>query len=112
MWEGVTVTDDLLELHALEEEQCSKGIEMKGKGYSRKKTGVQLYCPYSHSPNVLRACESYQEGFPGGSLVKNLPPQQETWVQSLGREDPLEEEMATHPVFLPGKSHGQRSLVA
>ena len=37
---------------------------------------------------------------------------QETWVQSLGQEDPLEEEMTTHnPVFLPGESHGQRSLV-
>ena len=33
---------------------------------------------------------------------------QETWVQSLGWEDPLEKEMAVH---LPGKSHGQRSLV-
>ena len=31
-------------------------------------------------------------------------------VPSLGREDPLEEEMATTPVFLPGESHGQRSL--
>ena len=28
--------------------------------------------------------------------VKNLPAMQETWVQSLDREDPLEEEMATH----------------
>ena len=28
--------------------------------------------------------------------VKNLPPMQETWVQSLSREDPLEKEMATH----------------
>ena len=28
--------------------------------------------------------------------VKNLPAMQETWVQSLGQEDPLEEEMATH----------------
>ena len=28
--------------------------------------------------------------------VKNLPPMQETWVQLLGREDPLEKEMATH----------------
>ena len=37
---------------------------------------------------------------------------QETWVQSLGREDPLEKEMATHPVLLPGESHGQRSLVS
>ena len=35
---------------------------------------------------------------------------QETWVQSLGRKDLLEEEMATTPVFLPEKSHGQRSL--
>ena len=29
-------------------------------------------------------------------LVKNLPAIQETWVRSLGREDPLEKEMATH----------------
>ena len=29
-------------------------------------------------------------------LVENLPAVQETWVQSLGREDPLEEGMATH----------------
>ena len=35
---------------------------------------------------------------------------QEIWVQSLGQEDPLEEEMAPTPVFLPGKFHGQRSL--
>ena len=28
-------------------------------------------------------------------LVKNLPAMQETWVQSLGQEDPLEKEMAT-----------------
>ena len=32
-------------------------------------------------------------------------------VQSLGQEDPLEEGMATTPVFLPGGSHGWRSLV-
>ena len=32
------------------------------------------------------------------------------WVQSLGREDPLGEGMAPTPVFLPGESHGQRSL--
>ena len=31
-------------------------------------------------------------------------------VQSLGPEDPLEEEMATHFSILPGTSHGQRSL--
>ena len=32
-------------------------------------------------------------------LVKNLPTTQETWVQSLGREDHLEKEMATHSGF-------------
>ena len=45
-------------------------------------------------------------------MVKNLPAMQETWVLSLGREDPLEKGMATTPVFLPGEFHGQRSLVA
>ena len=35
---------------------------------------------------------------------------EERWVGSLGREHPLEPEMATTPVFLPGESHGQRSL--
>ena len=35
-------------------------------------------------------------GFSGGSAVKNLPAKQETQVQSLGRKDPLEKEMATH----------------
>ena len=35
---------------------------------------------------------------------------QEMQVRSLGQEDPLEREMATHSIFLPGKSHGQRSL--
>ena len=29
-------------------------------------------------------------------MIKNLPAMCETWVQSLGREDPLEKEMATH----------------
>ena len=47
-------------------------------------------------------------------MVKNLPAMlemwQELWVRSLGQEDPLEEEMATTPIFLPGKSHGQRNL--
>ena len=35
---------------------------------------------------------------------------QETWVRSLGREDPLNAEMQLTPLFLPGKFHGQRSL--
>ena len=33
-------------------------------------------------------------------IVKNLPSMQEMWVQSLGQEDPLEEELATHSSIL------------
>ena len=43
--------------------------------------------------------------------VKHLLAMWETWVQPLGREDPLEKEMATHSNTLPGKFHGLRSLV-
>ena len=51
--------------------------------------------------------------FPDGSAVKNLLAMQEPHkmqVQSLGWEDPLEEEMQPTPVFLPGESHGQKIL--
>ena len=33
-------------------------------------------------------------------MVKNLPAMQETWVRSLGQEDPLEKELATHSSIL------------
>ena len=36
-------------------------------------------------------------------MVKRLPTMQKTWVQSLGREDPLEKEMATHSSTLAWK---------
>ena len=48
-------------------------------------------------------------GFPGGSMVKNLPVNAGTTGDAgsiLGWEDPLEEEMAAHSIFLPGESHG------
>ena len=37
----------------------------------------------------------YQVGFPGGSVVKNLPAMQQLRVRFLGQEDPLEKEMVT-----------------
>ena len=60
-----------------------------------------------------------REGFPDGSVVKNLPAKQETQVQSLGQKDPLEEEMATHSSILaweipwteePGGSMGSHKV--
>ena len=49
--------------------------------------------------------------FPGGSEVKHLPTMWDTGVQILGQEDPLEEEWQPISVFLPGESHGWRSLL-
>ena len=43
-------------------------------------------------------------------MVKNLPAMQETWVQCLGREDPLEKEMAAHFSIIAWGVHGQRTL--
>ena len=44
-------------------------------------------------------------------MVKSLPTMQETQVQSLGQEDPLEKEMQPTLGLLPGKSQGWRSVV-
>ena len=44
-------------------------------------------------------------------MIKNLPVMQDAQVQSLGWEDPLEKGIATPPLFLPGESRGQRSLM-
>ena len=43
-------------------------------------------------------------------MVQNLLAMRETQVRSLGQEDPLEEGLATVPVFLPGEFHGESSL--
>ena len=46
-------------------------------------------------------------------MVKNPPAMQETWVQALGWEDPLEEDMATHPSILAWRipwTEGPRGL--
>ena len=57
-------------------------------------------------PRLSSQCHLFQEaliaccfgmlGFSGGSVVKNMPANAEMRVQSLGQEDPLEKEMATH----------------
>ena len=43
--------------------------------------------------------------------LKRLPPMRETQVRSLGQEDPQRRKWQSTPVFLPGESHGRRSLV-
>ena len=58
-----------------------------------------------HVPRILlRQCSSMEEGrkwhTPTDQRLKHLPAMQETWVQSLGQEDSLEKEMATHSSIL------------
>ena len=48
---------------------------------------------------------------PGGSVVKNPPAVRKMWVWSLGGRIPWGRKWPPTPVFLPGKSHGQRSMV-
>ena len=56
---------------------------------------VLLRCRFSS------VVQSARMGFPGSSqMVKNLPAMQETWVRTLGQEDPLEKGMATHSSVL------------
>ena len=57
----------------------------------------------THFYDTFSAQRSYDEGFPGGSVVRIRLPMKEpqvTRVQSLGWEDPLEEKMATHSSIL------------
>ena len=53
-----------------------------------------------NTQNPINNRTSLNLGFLGGSVVKSLPAVQETWVWSLGWEDPLEKEMATHSSIL------------
>ena len=63
---------------------------------------VYNVCLIGHKQAILVSLK-FKLGFPGCSVVKNLSAVQETWVQCLGQEDPLEKGMATHSSILAGK---------
>ena len=69
---------------------------MKDLGWNREANQFDLMSWFSSV--------GYPPQYSGASLVaqmvKNLPATQETWVSSLGREDPLEDNMATHSSIL------------
>ena len=63
---------------------------------------------YTHTPHIffIHSSVNGHLSFPSGSVVKNLPAVQESWetqVRFLGREDPLEEKLATHSNILARK---------
>ena len=49
---------------------------------------------------ILALAIYFYRDFPGGSVVRNPLAVQETWVRSLGQEDPMEKEKATHSNIL------------
>ena len=49
---------------------------------------------------IVRTSTKYIRASLVAQRLKRLPPMQETWVQSLGREDPLEKETVTHSRIL------------
>ena len=71
-----------------------------------------LSCVWAFATPCLFSCTAgrFSSIWATRELVKNLSAVQEIRVQSLGQEDPLEKEMATYSIFLPGEFHGQRSL--
>ena len=85
-------------------------------GFPGSSAGQESACNSGDLGSIPRSGRSPGEGigyplqYSWASLVtqtvKNLPAMRETWVQSLGWEDPLEEGTPTTPVFLPGESHG------
>ena len=60
----------------------------------------KLKISHCKGPSIYVANREDKQGFPGSSVSKESPPMQETRVQSLGLEDPLEKEMATHSSIL------------
>ena len=96
---------------------CDKCYEEKpGEGF-RERLGYfhmfkieRIILPVKYSwVFCLIGCPLFHPSHPGwgtalvAQMVKRLPAMRETWVRSLGREDPLEKEMATHSSTLAWK---------
>ena len=79
--------------------QGSVFIYLAASGLSCVMRALQLW----HVGSVVVVGPASQRTCIVAQSVKNLPAMQETWVRFLGREDPLEKEMATHSIILTWK---------
>ena len=84
-----TVVEIVMEQYRITEERHKSSLENVGELF------IEMGCQDFTSEGV----QSYR-GFPGGLVVKNLLAVQKTQIQSLGRENPLEEEVAIHSSIL------------
>ena len=92
----------------------ANGLGSKFRGLIRNLQG--LLCPEGLTENGAALSDAFTcilLGLPRWLSDKRIClPMQDMWVQSLGQEDPLRRKWQPTPVLLPGKSHGQRSLVS
>ena len=95
-----------LQLTVNPEIQLWKFSILKGNLTTLSHSHLQINFRVSLSISILKtAITFYVNGFKSGAslvaqMVKNLPAMQETWVQSLGQEDPLEKGKAIHSSIL------------
>ena len=89
-----------------------KNVEVPNYNYVPVYFSPHFYQFLHHVYGSSLVWSPYSGWLPGGSVVQNPPTMQEAYVQPQGLEYLLEKKMAIFtPVFLPGKSHEQRSLV-
>ena len=95
------------------------GILVPWLGFRASLVGKESACNAGHPGSTPASGRSagewtgyplqYSWAFLAAHLVKNMPAVRETWVRSLGWEDPLEKKRLLTPVFCPGEFHGLHS---
>ena len=85
-------------------ERCQFSVETRARDSFTAYSGCNII--RSASKPYERVLDVPTVVFLVAQLVKNLPAMQETWVWSLGWEDPLEKGKATHSSILTGEFHG------
>ena len=86
----------------MEEETAAHSSVLPGESQGRRSLVgcVSGVAQSGHDWSDSAAAAVKSKGFPGGSVLKNPPAVQKTQVRSLGWEDPLQKEMATHSSIL------------
>ena len=82
----------------------------RSPGPPEKGWPVSLHSDRETGPQERDEKVRVREGFPGGSGAKDLSAMQETGFDPWVREMPWRRKWQPTPTFLPGKSHGQRTL--
>ena len=77
------------------------GLQSIGSQKSRHHWVTEHAHPHMHQ--FIRKDTTQEQASPVAQMVKHLPAMWETWVRSLGWEDPLEKEMATHSTIFVWK---------